>query len=129
MNDMNDLIFMPDKQQYYPTPHKIYEVTFIIGFIPFQLHLIDTAKLPDLTNLRKRKLRSPYEYLYKRYLCTCTLLGRYWIWHATDNPEVAETQFKEVQALLQQGETFEFKHLSGDLKPVRLSWRGIEFEW
>ncbi len=128
---MNELIFIPIRQENMVAPHKIYEVIFKLGFIPFSLHLIDTDKITDsaLDELRHKVVPAKWDYIKNRYLCILTIDHTFWIWHSTNNPDMAETQFKEVQHILQRGDSFIFKHLGEIHKPVRLSWRAIEFEW
>ena len=126
---MNDLTFVPITQHYYPEPYKVYEVVFKLGFIPFSLHLIDTTKIDQLDATRLSMLIPKYDYLKHRYMCIMTVEGIYWIWYSTDNINEGETEFKKIQKTLQQGDSVIFKHLGGIRRPIRLSWRAIEFEW
>ena len=126
---MNKLIFIPTYQRYMETDYKLYEIGFQVGFIPFTLYLLDTTRLPELSKIKKTKVKPKYEYIQKRYMCVLSINKFYWIWHATDNPDTSETHFRKVQSSLQQGESVIFTHLGNLTKSIRLSWRGIEFEW
>jgi len=126
---MTELLFLPITEQYEPSTHKIYLTVFQLGFLKFKLSLLDTSVLnfsKDFITL----IKGANKHLAMRYINILTIGGDFgWIWNSNDNLALCEVNYKETIRLLKQGEAVVFKDLGDRFKPLRLSYRALEFIW
>jgi len=124
----NKIMFFPVKEVYNHDELIIYMAKFILGFFEIKLRLLK-SELAGLTEEGKHfiKLRKPA--LAKKYINVLTIGLLSWIWFTSDNYKETEFDYRGIIKQLKLGDEVEFKDLGEQSKPIKVSWRGIQFHW
>jgi len=125
---MNDLKFLPITEAYYSTPFNIIHTIFQLGFIEFSCSLLDSSVLKFDKSIRDTLLKHKPE-MVKRYISILNIGSLGWIWNTSDVLERITLDYQKVIKDLKYGKDVEFTDISTRNKPIRLSYRGIEFFW
>ena len=122
------MILVPIKEEYYPFPDQVYFCQFQIGFLNVTFGVIDSTNLKRVIE-NETKREAPKK--IKKYICICTInTSRGWIYNQTDDLNEAKLVHFENINKLKEGEAVELRDVSSQQnKPIRISWRAIEFDW
>jgi len=127
--DMPDkIMFIPHKEEFIPQGLIIYLTKFNLGFFEIRLRLL-RSELAGLTVEGKAFLRTKNASLAKNFINIITIGQLGWIWFASDNYNDAEHVYRSVIKKLKLGDEVEFTDVGGQNKPIKVSWRGIQFHW
>jgi len=127
-NMSDKIMFIPHKEEFIPQGLIIYLTKFNLGFFEIRLRLL-RSELAGLTVEGKAFLKSKNESLAKNFINIITIGQLGWIWFASDSYEEAEQNYKSVIKKLKLGYDAEFTDVGGQNKPIKVSWRGIQFNW
>ena len=127
--EMTDkIMFIPKTEQYSPQDLVIYVTVFNLGFFEIKFRIIK-SELAGLTAEGIKHLREIKPDLAKDYINIMTIGQLGWIWLTTDDFKQAETNYKDIIKRLKEGDDVEFTDVSGANKPIKVSWRGLQFHW
>jgi len=126
---MDKLVFVPLTEQYnVDDKERIYRTEFKLGFFYINLHLV-TEDVLGVSKEKYAQLKKENPEFIKRYLCVMAI-GQYgWVWFASNNLIEAELIYKDAIKRLKYGDSYEFKDIAKQQRPLKISWRDIVFEW
>lgn len=124
----NKIMFIPHTEEFIPQGLIIYLTKFNLGFFEIRLRLL-RSELAGLTDMGKVFLREKNASLAMNFINIITIGQLGWIWFASDIYEEAEQNYKSIIKKLKQGDDVEFTDVGGQNKPIKVSWRGIQFNW
>jgi len=121
-------MFIPKKEEFISDGLVVYNTQFTLGFFEITLRMLRS----DLVGLSKESIKRLHEknpYLVNRFINILTIGQLGWIWFTSDDFTVAEREYKKVIKILKLGDDVEFTDYGKQHKPLKLSWRGIQFHW
>jgi len=124
---VNDLIFLPTKEEYKPYPSQEFYCEFRLRFIDFAITMFNVDEFKKLMSGEKFK----YTKDIKSYALLLAIGTHTWLFYTDDNYETTKKMYRACIDTLKEGDTWEFKDDFGyqNNKPIRLSWQQIRFEW
>lgn len=124
----NKIMFIPHVEEFIPQGLIIYLTKFKLGFFEIRLRLL-RSELAGLTDTGKAFLREKNASLARNFINIITIGELGWIWFASDVYEESEQNYKGIIKKLKLGDDVEFTDVGGQNKPIKVSWRGIQFNW
>jgi len=125
---MDKIMFIPKTETYEPSQLIIYMTKFQLGFIEVTFRLL-RSELAGLSQAGIQHLKQLRPDLAKKFINILTIGGYGWIWFTSDDMTLTELNYKDVIKKLKHGEEVEFVDQGHSMKPIKLSWTGIQFHW
>jgi len=118
-------MFLPLQETTYKSQHELYYSRWKLHFLNIEIALIDVDNMPLTEHEREGLL---YDDRYVIMLTIQNVLT--WFTAKSNDLEQITIAYKDIVNDLKDGESVEFCDLGTQgNKPIRLSWRAIEFEW
>lgn len=121
---MNKLLFIPIKEEFRPYKTQEFYCEFRLGIFNFSVVMFNVDEF--------KKELSDYNlntHLLKKYCLMMAIKDKTWLFYVSDNYETTKTTYRECIDTLKGGDTYEFHDLFKYVKPIRINWQGIRFEW
>jgi len=126
---MNDkIMFVPQTEEYTPNGMITYLTRFTLGFFNVSFRIL-RSEFAGVTKIVFSMLQKTNPELARKYINIMTIGSYSWIWFTSDDFTLAEINYKDLIKKLKFGEEVEFIDIGGQSNPVKISWRGIQFQW
>ena len=125
---MNDIIFMPVSEVYYPTKNEVLYSRYKLGIFKVEFHLFDNTDLKLKKKTEEMVFKANSE-LAKKYFCIMNIRKSLWIWGTDNNLDVAIKRYKITMDKLKCGESIILEDANMIEKPIRISHVSLEFDW
>lgn len=126
---MNDkIMFVPQTEEYTPNQMILYLTRFTLGFLTVSFRIL-RSEFAGVTKIAFSMLQKTNPELAKKYINIMTIGAYGWIWLTSDDLALAEVSYKDVIKKLKFGEEVEFIDIGGQSNPIKISWRGVQFQW
>lgn len=126
---MNEkIMFVPKTERYTPNDMILYLTRFHLGFFDISFRII-RSEMSGISRIAFSMLQKTHPNLARKFINIMTIGQLGWIWLTSDQLEEAEVSYKDVIRRLKYGDDVEFIDIGEQSTPVRISWRGIQFQW
>jgi len=125
---MPKIMFIPKKEEFISDGLVVYNTQFTLGFFEITLRLL-RSDLVGLSQQSIKRLEEKNPHLVQKFVNILTIGQLGWIWFTSNDFTLAEREYKKVIKLLKLGDDVEFTDYGNQHKPLKLSWRGIQFQW